>query len=118
MEIKGDGYHIIYDPKTITIALKGVLRLRGVTEYDHIVQLMNEVAGQKPDRITLDLRGLKFLNSSGINVLFRFVIKLREQATSKLKVLGSSQVPWQQKSLQNLQRLMADVQLEWDSHEA
>jgi hypothetical protein len=118
MEIKSDGYHIIGDPTTTTITFRGVLRLRGVTEYDHIVQLLNDMAIQEPNTITLDLRELQFLNSSGINVLFRFVIKIREQATSKLIVHGSSLVPWQQKSLQNLRRLMAEVQLQWDGSEA
>ena len=118
MEIKGDGYHIISDPTTATITFQGVLRLRGVTEYDHIVQLLNDMAAQEPNTITLDLQGLRFLNSSGINVLFRFVIKLREQAASKLIVRGLSLVSWQQKSLRNLRRLMAEVQLVWDSGEA
>jgi hypothetical protein len=118
MEIKGNGYHVIGDPTTTTVTFQGVLRLRGVTEYDHIVQLLNDMAVQEPNTITLDLRKLRFLNSSGINVLFRFVIKLREQATSKLIVHGSCQVPWQQRSLQNLQRLMANVQLEWENCEA
>ncbi|MBN1218902.1 MAG: hypothetical protein JXM69_08240 [Anaerolineae bacterium] len=114
MEVKGNNYHIIFYPETITIAFDGTLRLRGMAEYDPIVQLMDDVVAQNPDTITLDLRKLHFLNSSGINILFKFVIKIRDQSSCKLVVQGSEQVPWQKKSLKNLQRLMADVKLEWD----
>jgi hypothetical protein len=38
---------------------------------------------------------------------------MREQGSSNFIVRGSEQVFWQQKSLQNLQRLMAGMQLEW-----
>ena len=112
MEVKGNNYHVIYNPTTATVILQGTLRLRGLAEYDPIIQLLNDVVGQKPETITLDLQQLRFLNSSGINILFRFVINVREQAASKLFVRGSSQIPWQQKSLINLQRLMAGAQLE------
>lgn len=61
-----------------------------------------------------DLRGLEFLNSSGINVLFRLVIKVREKANMQLIVRGANHVSWQSKSLVNLQRLMPTVQLNWE----
>jgi hypothetical protein len=113
MEIKGTNYHVTYKPATSTVSFQGTLRLRGLNEYDPIAQLLDEVVDAEPATITLDLRGLRFLNSSGINILFKFVIKIREQGQSKLVVIGAEQVPWQEKSLQNLQRLMADVQLTW-----
>ena len=113
MEVKGTNYHVTYDPPTSTVSFHGTLRLRGLNEYDPIVQLLDDVVGATPEKVTLDLRGLQFLNSSGINILFKFVIKVREQGQSKLVVIGSKQVPWQKKSLQNLQRLMASVELVW-----
>jgi hypothetical protein len=114
MEIKGTNYHVTYDSTTSTVTLQGTLRLRGITEYDPIVELMDDVTAQAPETIILDLQKLQFLNSSGINILFKFVIKIREHGNSKLIVRGSTKIPWQQKSLQNLQRLMAGVQLEWN----
>ena len=113
MEIIGDEYQLIYDQATTTITIQGTLRLRGITEYNHISQLLNDIAVQKPDTITLDLRELRFINSSGINILFKFVVRIRDLKSSNLVVRGSTRVPWQQKSLNNLPRLMADVQLEW-----
>jgi hypothetical protein len=113
MEVKGTNYHVWYEPNSATVHLDGTLRLRGMTEYDPIVQLLHDVVDQAPEKITLDLHTLKFLNSSGINILFKFVIRIREQGQSQLLVRGSEQIPWQQKSLQNLQRLMVGVQLVW-----
>jgi hypothetical protein len=81
-------------------------------EYAPIVQLLNELADQEPATITLDLRELEFLNSSGINVISKFVLKVRQKNTSQILVRGSKTIPWQGKSLKNLQRLMPSLQLE------
>jgi hypothetical protein len=113
MEVEGTNYRVTYVPAIATIFFHGVLRLRGMNEYDPIGQLLGDVVAGAPAIITLNLRDLQFLNSSGINILFQFVIKIREQNRSKLTVLGSEEIPWQKKSLPNLQRLMADVQLNW-----
>jgi hypothetical protein len=73
---------------------------------------LNELADQEPATITLDLRELEFLNSSGINVISKFVLKVRQKNTSQILVRGSKTIPWQGKSLKNLQRLMPSLQLE------
>ncbi|MDY7012404.1 MAG: hypothetical protein SVX43_02180 [Cyanobacteriota bacterium] len=112
MEIEGDSYCVQYDGETATVSCKGSLRLSDMEEYKPIVNLLNEVAQQKPPLITLDLRALEFLNSSGINVLSKFVIRVRQQKTLAMKILGSQKIPWQLKSLKNLQRLMPALQLE------
>lgn len=112
MEISGEDYRVTYDPATITITCEGILRLYGVTGYALIVKLLNDVADQKPEKITLNLQKLQFLNSSGINAFSKFVIKVRNHQASQLIVRGSSQFPWQSKSLRNLQRLMPELQVE------
>jgi hypothetical protein len=52
------------------------------------------------------------LNSSGINTVSRFVIEERKKARNTLKVLGSQDIYWQQKSLTNLQRLWPKILIE------
>jgi hypothetical protein len=113
MEIKGENYVIAYDPTTATVTFQGTLRLQDMIEYSRILQLLDEVAVRKPETITLDLGKLRFLNSSGFSVLSRFVIKIREQNTSKIILRGSEEVYWQQKSLRSLQRLMKELRTEW-----
>lgn len=112
MEIQTEDYSIYYDPVADTVSCQGTLRLSGTQEYAPIVQLLNELADQDPLTITLDLRKLEFLNSSGINVLSKFVLKVRQKNTSQILVRGSKAIPWQGKSLKNLQRLMPSLQLE------
>ena len=112
MEIQTNDYRLWYETETQTVTCQGSLRLGGMEEYAPIVQLLGDVVEQQPAHLTLDLRKLTFLNSSGINVLSKFVIKVRQAGKIKLVLQGSQDVPWQGKSLKNLQRLMPELQLE------
>ncbi|MDJ0837516.1 MAG: hypothetical protein QNK37_13440 [Acidobacteriota bacterium] len=110
MEIKADDYRIHYDAAEARIVCSGNFRLQG-RDYAPVVDLLNRAADAKPEKITLDLRALKFLNSSGINTFSKFVIRVRKHGVSAVEVLGSTAVPWQSKSLKNLQRLKKDLVL-------
>ncbi len=112
MEIQSKDFSIGYESANKTVVCQGSLRLNGVEEYEPIVQLLNDIADQDPPKIILDLRNLEFLNSSGINVISKFVIKVRQKGTIQMVVQGSKSIPWQGKSLKNLQRLMPKLQLE------
>lgn len=112
MEIKHEDYSVTYDQTAATITCAGSFRLQGNAEYAPILQLLMEAAGAKPSKITLDLRELRFLNSSGINTLSKFVIQVRKHKASRIVVKGSRQFPWQRKSLKNFQRLLPGLQLE------
>jgi len=108
--IEGENYKVEYHPDSATIAIGGALRLAGLGEYAPIIQVLNTALGEHP-HITLDLKKLEFLNSSGIAMLSKFVIEARNKETVDLTLCGSSDVPWQGKSLINLQRLMPKITL-------
>lgn len=112
MEIQGDNYCVGYDRDTTTIKLDGSLRLNGMDEYQPIVNLLNQVLEKNPEKITLDLKKLEFLNSSGINILSKFTIKIRQKKTIQMVIKASESIPWQGKSLKNLQRLLPSLQLD------
>ena len=137
MEIRGENYFIQYDPSTSTVKLEGILRLYGASGYfsidDYnkhrdvpqtetnpnapylsIMELFEAIAKEHAARITINLRGLELLNSSGINVLSKFVIRLRENKNSVLLVKGTQQFFWQGKVLQNLQKLMPSIKVEFE----
>jgi hypothetical protein len=123
VEIKTDTYTVKYDEQSNVILCEGTLRLSGMEEYSPVVDLLNAVVEKSPQLITLDLRKLEFLNSSGINVLSKFIIKVRQhrerqakekQPETAMEVYGSKTVPWQNKSITNLQRLMPSLELKWD----
>ncbi|MGK7955796.1 MAG: STAS domain-containing protein [Crocosphaera sp.] len=112
MEVKTNDYCVTYHPDTVTVSFQGSLRLSGSEEYTPIVELLDEAAKDEPETITLDLKELEFLNSSGISMLSKFVINIRKKKSSAIAVKGSNAIPWQGKSLKNLQRLMPTLTLE------
>ncbi|HBE16872.1 MAG TPA: hypothetical protein DEG17_07395 [Cyanobacteria bacterium UBA11149] len=112
MEIKTKDYSVYYDTATWTVDWQGSLRLSGSEEYAPIVELLEKVTESQPPTITLNLRHLEFLNSSGISMLSKFVIKVRQKKNINIVVKGSQKIPWQGKSLKNLQRLMPSLKLE------
>ena len=111
-EIKGEDYSIQYDRESVTVSFIGELSLGGPAEYAPIVELLDDVANPEPPTITLNLKKLEFVNSSGISMLSKFVISVRKKKTIQLLVLGSHDVPWQQKSLKNLEKLLPTLKLE------
>jgi hypothetical protein len=80
MEIKGANYRVGYDPANVVVSFEGILRLSGPEEYQPIEDLLSKVLETNPSRITLDMRALTFVNSSGINVLYKFAIATRKQS--------------------------------------
>lgn len=113
MEIKAKDFHVWYDAETQTVTCLGALRLAGMEEYAPIVELLDQVVQQRPTALNLDLTQLSFLNSSGINAISKFVIKLRKQPETHLTVKGSNDISWQSKSLPNLKRLMPTLDLQF-----
>ena len=111
-EIKDKDYTVQYDPDSNTISFEGLLSLGGAKEYAPITDLLNRVVADEPEQMTIDLRKLEFLNSSGISMLSKFVLGLRKKKGTQLIILGSNDMPWQGKSLKNLQKFLPSLKLE------
>lgn len=113
LEVVQESYQIIYKPEESTIHCKGSLRLNGQEDdYTRINDLLDFVIESEPPTVTLNLQELNFLNSLGINMLSKFVIKIRKKKFIKVIVQGAKDTPWQEKSLKNLQRLMPSLSLQ------
>lgn len=108
-EISDGTYTASRHPEKNVVVIRGSLRLNGTTEYAPVAALLEEALGAGP--LTIDLRELQFLNSSGITILMRFAIKVREVSGSLL-LLGSKKIPWQGKSLHNLKRVFPAIRIE------
>ncbi len=113
LEIRAEDYGVSFDPATSTVTLTGSLRLNGPAEYAPIAQLLQDAMEASEPLLTLNVRQLLLLNSSGINMLSSFVLKVRRYPNRQWVIQGSPRVPWQKKSLSNLQRLLPDLVLEF-----
>ena len=108
MKIENENYTLDSDESS-NVSISGSLRLNGMDEYAPILDALRApLAGAN---MTLDLSGLEFLNSSGIAMLSKFIIEARGIDGMQLTINGSAQVPWQGKSLKNLQRLFPALEL-------
>ncbi|MEQ8753895.1 slr1659 superfamily regulator [Coleofasciculus sp. G1-WW12-02] len=114
MSIQTEDYTVWYEPTTATVNFKGLLRESLISDYKPIEELLDQVMVQELPLITMNLQQLEFLNSSGMSVLSRFVIRVRKQKITQLMVKGSTQMPWQNKLLSNWQRLVPTLKMEWD----
>jgi hypothetical protein len=114
MKIKAENYSIESDLSQAVIHFQGSLLLNGAEEYVPIVQLLNEVVEQQPDIITLDIQKLLMLNSSGFQMLSKFVINVRQFRDIQLFIRGNQKTSWQTRSLQNLRRLMPAIEIEFE----
>ncbi|RKZ88433.1 MAG: hypothetical protein DRR19_12550 [Candidatus Parabeggiatoa sp. nov. 1] len=113
--IETNEYQIVRDFTNATISLQGKLRLKSVKEYNPIVEMFDQLIDQEPPVVMLNLRDLRFINSSGINVLSKFLLKVQRKNASQLTVQVSEQYAWQKKVLKSLKRIMPELQLEWDN---
>jgi len=111
-EVKGEDYIVQFDPDSVSVYFQGELSLGGSTEYAPITNLLDEVAELEPNTMTIDLRNLAFVNSSGISMLSKFVLSMRKKKGVQVVVLGSNDMPWQGKSLKNLEKLLPGLKLE------
>lgn len=112
-DILGEEYSVRYDAAIATVFFEGSLSLVSVEDFAPINALLEAALMGATPKLILNLCQLEFLNSSGISVLSRFVIKARSQAHKAFIVQGSETVIWQKRSLRNLQRLMPAMELNW-----
>lgn len=109
-DIKGSGYRVWYDAAARTIHFEGTLRL-STSEYRPIDELLEAILKTDPPTLQLRMTELQFLNSSGINMLYKFAIAVRKKTEIKVKVNGSSAIAWQGKSLPNLKKFHPTLDL-------
>jgi len=116
MEIVSKKYRLTYEASTAKVSCYGSLFLNGSKEYEPLLNLLKEAANQQPENLALDLRGLEFLNSSGINTIMQFVTYVGNTKSSHFKftVLVNENNLFHRKLSVNLQRLFSNLQVKFE----
>ncbi|OQX12121.1 MAG: hypothetical protein BWK80_44060 [Desulfobacteraceae bacterium IS3] len=109
MEVRGDRFEITWHSASATVRCSGTLDMRGKEGYRQIIDLLDEAVSLTSSGIvTLDVKALEFLNSSGITALGGFIIKLRNKGGIRLAIRCSHTHTWQARSMKGLEKLMPD----------
>ncbi len=111
MRIDGDGYKVVFDPAARTAYFAGTLRLFSSGDYRKIEQFLLEVHAYDIPELMLDFRDLLFMNSLGINMLCKFIIKIKKIDKMPVRIVGNRNILWQVKTFQNLKLLWDKVDL-------
>lgn len=111
--IQTEDFKVWYEPEVNVVHLSGVMRLAGSEAYLPIADLLKK-ASHFSHVLTIDVRGLKMLNSSGIHMLSKFMIQQRKRELMQVRILGSEKVEWQSKTLATLRRLLPSLTLDLD----
>lgn len=112
MEISMEECSIKYSKETFEILVVGSMRLFGAENYAEIAQVFNAAVEDEPQTLTLDITQLRFLNSSGINVFFKFLIALKKKKCTQLTIKGTTEFFWQKKTLLNFQKILPSTTLD------
>ncbi|HLT92905.1 MAG TPA: hypothetical protein VKZ56_00010 [Membranihabitans sp.] len=103
---------ITYHEAESLLTFTGSMRLANMKEYDVVAEFLHESSESSIDRLTLDLKSLRFLNSSGITTLSLFILTCKKQGYPKITVVKNDTISWQQKSITNFKKLWDEVEIE------
>ena len=110
MTTETEDFQIISDTP-YTTKISGILRLPSPLAYEKpFITISEGIKNCNNQTYTIDLINLTFLNSSGITALARLIINAR-QCEQKLCFIGNENIPWQQKSLNNLKKLWSGISI-------
>ena len=113
MIIEDENYKIWYDNEKNTVFFDGSLRLWDPTGYVKIRKMLRDLYSLDTPALLLDFRELKFLNSSGISMLCKFIFEAKDLGQKPIKIIGNQEVRWQIKSFENLKKLWSKIELEF-----
>ena len=116
MEKKSPNYSIYYDCESEIVKLSGKLHLiQREKAFHEILSWFDLIIDKEPPRVLLDVSSLDYLNSMGISMIAKFVIRARDKKTIHVVVKASNEIVWQSKSLVNLKRIMPSIDFIYDN---
>ncbi len=109
MNIGKEGYDISYQNGVIRIAGKLSLMLE---DYGEIERLFEQVIAAAPPKITLDIRNLEYLNSSGIKTIcVSLILEAADIEGLQMTILCSNHYTWQKETVPTFEDLMENMEI-------
>ena len=109
MNIEREGYKLTYETGVIKISGKLSIMLE---EYEEIERFFDEIVESNPAALTLDLKELEYLNSSGIKTIcVNLLLEADEIEDFRMKILCSKQYTWQKETIPTFEDLMNDMEI-------
>lgn len=109
MKIEEKGYKASYENNVITIS--GKLSLM-VEDYEELENFFEQVIESDPSELTLDIRDLEYLNSSGIKTLcVSLILELADIEGISLKIRCSEKYTWHKETIPTFKDLMEDMDI-------
>ncbi|MCP4344000.1 MAG: hypothetical protein GY795_00560 [Desulfobacterales bacterium] len=109
MKIEGEEYSVVYEDNVITISGKLSLMLE---DYEKMEELFEKVVESEPSELTLDIRKLEYLNSSGIKTIcVGLILEAADIDELKMKILCSEEYTWQKETIPTFEDLMDDMEI-------
>lgn len=100
-----------FTPEKNEILFEGSLRLANLVEYGDVMDYLKEMSLNLKGSLILNFSKLTFLNSSGITIFSMFILEAKQNNHPKIKVIGSKQIAWQEKSFPNFIKLWNIVEI-------
>jgi hypothetical protein len=113
-DISSEKYTIKYTPENASITCEGSLLLNGALAYQPILDLLKQAAQEQAQgTLQIDICQLKFMNSSAINMMTKFIMYVSdvEPLPLSLCISAHQQIAWQERLCINLQRLMPSLKI-------
>lgn len=109
MKMEGDGYTVTYRDGRVKISGKLSLMLE---DYTALEEFFKTIIESGPPALTLDLRTLEYLNSSGIKTIcVGLILEAADVEGLQLKILCSNQYTWQKETIPTFAALMDNMEI-------
>ncbi len=109
MDIERDDYKLTYENGVIKITGKLSIMLE---EYEGIEEFFEKIVKSQPAALTLDIRDLEYLNSSGIKTIcVNLLLEADEIDDFRMKILCSKQYTWQEETIPTFEDLISNMEI-------
>lgn len=113
MEVKTEEYSAYFNQAEKTVVMTGSMRLQNLAAYEEIKKVLKTGIENTEGQLTIDIKNLNFMNSSGVTTLSLFLIECRNKKFTPVRILGSAKISWQIKSVLNFKKLWVDLTLDF-----